>query len=205
MSNGVYDTALIPRHPFGLPLGSVRAFLSLLICGFFWMILLWPSDQVAKPLLGHFFLLAMVLMAFSSAPTVHNAGESALLPWVLRILFVGGSIAVVAYTLLKDPAQFSARMTPDVAEFRDWWGPLMAVTASGFAAGLLLRVVLGRTSAVFLTLRSWLGLIGMIMLALEFALFLAFLSSEPGKTEGFFHIWQAVELGVVAAYFGTRA
>ncbi len=204
MSNGVYDAAMIPRHPFGLPLGSVRAFMSLLICGFFWMILLWPDSTTAKPLLGHFFLLAMVLMAFSSAPTVQAVGDSALLPWVLRIIFVGGSVAVVGYTLFKDPALFSARMTPDVAEFRDWWGPLMAITAAGFAAGLLMRVILGRHNVVFQTLRSWLGLIGMIMLVLEFALFMMFVSTEPGKTDGFMHIWQAVEVGVVASYFGSR-
>ena len=204
MSTGVYDTATIPRHPFGLPLGSVRAFMSLLICGFFWMILLWPNAQVAKPLLGHFFLLALVLMAFSSAPTTHSEGESALLPWILRVLFVGGSVAVVGYALLNDPAQFNARMKPDPAELTDWWGPLMAVTAAGFAVGLLLRVVLGRYNTVFLTLRSWLGLVGMIMLALEFALFLAFLSSDS-KTDMFFRYWQAVELGVVAAYFGARS
>ena len=137
MDTGVYDTTMIPRHPFGLPMGSVRAFMSLLICGFFWMILLWPAEQAAKPLLGHFFLLALVLMAFSSAPTVRDSGESALLPWILRVLFVGGSVAVVGYTLFANPEQFTKRMTPDVAEFRDWWGPLMAVIASGFAVGLL--------------------------------------------------------------------
>ena len=133
MNTGVYDTALIPRHPFGLPLGSVRAFLSLLICGFFWMVLLWPSDQQVKPMLAHFFMLALVLMAFSSAPTVHESGESALLPWVLRIAFVGGTIAVVAFCLLDRPHLFMARMTPDPKDLTGWWGPLMAVIASGFA------------------------------------------------------------------------
>ena len=44
----------------------------------------------------------------------------------------------------------------------------------------------------------------MIMLSLEFALFLAFTTADP-KFDSFFRYWQAVELGVVAAYFGARA
>ena len=126
-----------PRQPFGLPAGTVRGFLSLLICAFFWMVLLWPSDAVAKPLLGHFFMLALVLMAFASSPSAHSGyRDTSLTPWLMRMLFVGGSIAVVAFTLVKDPAQFSQRLTPDVVEFRDWWGTFLAVTAGGFAFGL---------------------------------------------------------------------
>ena len=65
----VLDPVNEPRHPFGLPMGSVRGFMALLICGFFWLVLLWPGEQIVKPLLGHFFLLALVLLAFASSPS----------------------------------------------------------------------------------------------------------------------------------------
>ena len=194
-----------PRQPYGLPAGTVRGFLSLLICAFFWMVLLWPSDAVAKPLLGHFFMLALVLMAFASSPSAHSGyRDTSLTPWLMRMLFVGGSIAVVAFTLVKDPAQFSQRMTPDVVEFRDWWGTFLAVTAGGFAFGLFIRFVLGRENPVFLTLRAWLSVVGMVMLALELGLFVAFMSAES-KPDTFMRYWQTIEVAAVAAYFGTRA
>src|SRR5438132_3646715 len=37
--------APVPRHPLGLPQGSVRAVLSLTIVGLFWLLLLLPADK----------------------------------------------------------------------------------------------------------------------------------------------------------------
>ena len=194
-----------PRQPFGFPAGTIRGFLSLLICAFFWMVLLWPSDVLAKPLLGHFFMLALVLMAFASSPSAHHGiRDTSFAPWLMRILFVGGSILVVGFTLVKDPAQFSARLTPDVVEFKDWWGTFLAVTSGGFAMGLFLRFAFGRENPIFLTLRAWFSVVAMVMLALELGLFVAFTSAET-KPDTFMRYWQALEVSMVAAYFGTRA
>jgi hypothetical protein len=198
------DSVNNPRHPFGLPMGSVRGIFSLLICAFFWMILLWPSDQIVKPLLGHFFLLALVLLAFASSPKAGAQGESNFLPWLLRVLFVGGSVAVVFYALFKAPDHFNSRLTPDVEEFKAWWGTFLAIMSGGFASGLFLRFILGRENVVFLTLRAWLSVVGMVMLALEFAFVMAFNSAE-NKPDDFLRYWQAFELAIVSAYFGTRA
>jgi len=194
-----------PRQPFGFPAGTIRGFLSLLICAFFWLVLLWPSEGFAKPLLGHFFMLALVLMAFASTHAdVSGNRDRSYAPWLMRMLFVGGSALVVAFTLVKNPEQFSARLTPDVVEFRDWWGTFLAVTAGGFASGLFIRFALGRNNPVFLTLRAWFSVVGMVMLALELALFVAFTSAET-KPESFMRYWQSFEVAMVAAYFGTRA
>lgn len=201
MTAGVIDTVNYPRHPFGLPLGTIRGFLSLLICGFVWMVLLLPGDQ--KLPLSHFFLMALVLLAFSSSPGVNRGDESTFMPWLLRVLFVGGSVGVVLYSLVRDTESLR-KLTPTADEFAAWWGPFLAVLAGGFALGLLLRFLLGRESPVFQTLRAWLSVIGLIMMVLEFVLFLAFAQAKPA-TDDFLHVWQAVQLAVVSAYFGTRA
>lgn len=200
MSGGVIDTVNSPRQPFGLPQGSVRGFLSLLICGFVWMVLLLPGE--GKLPLSHFFLMVLVLMAFSSSPRTVSVGESHFLPWLLRVLFVGGSVGVVAYSLLRDPHAL-VKLTPPADEFAQWWGPYLAVLAGGFALGLFLRFVLGRDNHVFQTVRAWLATVGLVMMGLEFLLYLVFNSAE-NKQEQFMHVWQAVELAVVSAYFGTR-
>lgn len=199
------DSVNDPRHPFGLPAGSVRGIMSLLICGFFWMVLLWPGE-LAKPLLAHFFLLALVLMAFASNPSGRSAGEGApFLPWLLRVVFVGGSAAVLAFVLIQFPDRLPGRLTPDAGEFAAWWGPFLGTMAAGFAAGLFARFVLTRVglTPVFETLRAWLSVVGLLMLVLEIAMVLMFTTSD-NKPDQFIRYWQAFELAVVSAYFGTR-
>lgn len=195
-----------PTHPFGLPPGSVRGLMSLLICGFFWIVLLLPgTDKPITPPLGHFFLLALVLLAFSSSATAKTDDGSPTLPWLLRVLFVGGSIAVAALILIQFPDRLPGRITPDPEEVRQWWGPFMGCTFGGFAAGLFLRFVLGRENYVFLTIRSWLSVLGLVMLTIEIGLFVLFVTATVQASSDFLQIWDAVELVIVAAYFGTRA
>jgi len=201
--NNEVDSVSDPKHPFGLPMGSVRGFMSLLICGFFWLVLLWPSDQVARPLLGHFVMLFLVLLAFATSPRAAEKGESNFIPWLMRALFIGGSALVVAYSLIRNPELISSRLTPDVNELRTWWTTFMAVLFVGFLSGVLIRNLLGRTNVIFLTLRSWLSVVGLVMLVLEFALLMAFTSMD-NKPDDFLRYWQVIEVAIVSAYFGTR-
>ena len=202
---GAYDSVSQARYPFGLPPGSVRGMISLIICMFFWIVILWPQEGIVNPLLGHFFLLALVLLAFASSPTASVDGERAtFLPWLMRFLFVGGSVAVVAYALIKDPAQLQARLTPNPQTLHDWWLVFLATTAAGFCTGLLLRFLMGRRNYIFQTLRAWLSVVGMVMLGIEIGLFIMYAGSQ-NRDEEFLNVWAAVELYVVAAYFGTRA
>jgi hypothetical protein len=194
-------------QPFGLPTGSVRGILSLLICGFFWVTMLLPppaGEEVVRPLLAHFFLLGLVLMAFANHPTVTDRNTAPFLPWVLRLAFVGGSIGVVVYAAVTDPARLQQRLTPNPDEVKLWWIPFLACMAGGFAFGLLLRFVLGRGSLVFRSIRAWLSVVGMVMLAVELVLVLGVLQAT-GDAADFLRYWQCVEVVLVAAYFGTRA
>ena len=200
MNGTTIDSVNNPRHPFGLPQGTIRGILSLLICAFVWMVLLWPTE--VKLPLSHFFLMALVLMAFSSSPHL-QMGESKVIPWILRVLFVGGSIGVVLYAMFRDPQSMS-KLTPDQIEFTNWWGPYLGCLTGGFLAGVMLRFILGRENQIFQTIRAWLSVIGMMMMVGEFVLFLTGVQTRP-DSENFVRVWQAVQLAVVSAYFGTRA
>jgi hypothetical protein len=197
------DTVNDPKQPFGLPAGSVRGFMSVLICSFFWIVLLMPGEQ-AKPLLAHFFLLALVFMAFASSPSMHGSAKG-VLPWFLRIVFVGVTAAVVAYSTYRHPDQIQQRLTPDPAQLNEWWVTFLACMSGGFGGGLLIRFVLGRTNPFFYVFRSWLSVIGMLMLIVELAIFLGVAGGDAVKMNEFLRWWQAVELVVVSAYFGTRS
>lgn len=201
----VYDPVSDPRHPFGLPLGTVRGFLSLLIVGFFWIVLLWPDAQPAKPMLGHYFMMALVLLTFSPYSKAGARPEDGpqILPWVLRWSTVLGTIAVISFVAFQFPERLN-RLTPDTAQFQAWWGPFLATTAAGFAFGKGIRHLLGLTNPLFTTLRSWFSVVAMLMLVLEMVFFMAVTTTE-NDTESFAHYWQAFELAIVSAYFGTRA
>lgn len=205
------DSVSNPRQPFGLPLGSVRGVLSLLICGFFWLVLLWPDQPKVRPLLAHYFMLALVLLVFSPYSKGATADESTrFLPRLLRWLFVGGTVAVVAFVGVMHPDRLggppAGRVTPDVIEFQEWWGPFLAATFGAFLGGQCLRYALGADNPIFQTLRAWLSVVGMLMLATDLGLWVVATSTEnPDPLVGFLRFWQAFELAIVSAYFGTRA
>lgn len=193
------------HQPFGLPLGSVRGIMSVVICAFFWLLLLLPTESPAKAVLAHFFLLGLVLMAFASSPKVAERDVSPFLPWLLRIVFVGGSVAVVLFVLFtRDTEILQRRLTPDPEEVKAWWIPFLSTLSGGFAFGLFLRFLLGRDNHIFQALRAWFSVAGIMMLVLELGLFFA-MTTGTGRMDEFLHYWQAVELVIVSAYFGTRA
>lgn len=196
------------RHPYGLPMGTVRGFMSLLICMFFWIYLLLPAPPDQRPLtapLAHFFLLTLVFLSFASHPLPHDQQKSEFLPWLMRVLFVGGSVAVVAYVAYHDPSRLSVRMTPEASEVAQW-PMLLATLAGGFGAGLLIRFVLGRRNEIFQTIRAWVGVIAMLMLVAETVFQFAIRPSlvEPPNQDAL-KVWEGIIIAFVAAYFGTRA
>jgi len=196
------------RHPYGLPMGTVRGFISLLICSFFWIFLLLPDNadptkQTAP--LGHFFLLTMVFLAFASHPIPSDPAHTEFLPWLMRVLFVGGSLAVVGYTLYSDSHRLSTRLTPNPEDIRQW-PVLLATLSGGFAVGLLLRKILGRDTDMFQTIRAWAGVIGILLLIAETVFQFVIRPSLTGPLSmEAMKIWEGILVSFVAAYFGTRA
>ena len=199
----------LPLHEyptFGLPAGSVRGFLSLLICAFFWIFLLLPEPPAAlQPLkapLGHFFLLTMVFLAFASHPLPE--GRIHTLPWLMRLLFVGGSVAVVVLAVVRDPNMAAARLTPSADDIAQW-PVLLACLAGGFGVAQFLRFILGRRSELFMTLRAWVGVIAMLLLLAETVLQFVILPGVTERNPDAIKVWEGAIIAVVAAYFGARA
>jgi hypothetical protein len=199
-ANGV-----VQEYPtFGLPSGSVRGVLSVLICSFFWIVLLYPPDVKVQPPLAHFFLLTLVFLAFASHPFPGPDARTHMLPWLLRVLFVGGSVVVVAFAVYKDPQLAADRLTPNKDEIAQW-PVLLGCLAGGFGVALFLRFVLGRHSEIFMTLRAWIGVIAMLLLLVETILQFLVLPNVTDKNPEAVKIWEGVIIAFVAAYFGSRA
>lgn len=191
------------HQPFGLPQGTVRGFLSVLICSFFWIVLLLPQETPTKIPLAHFFLLTLVFLAFASNP--HMADLSLpVLPWLMRLVFVGGSVAVIAYMGYRDPARLTDRLTPNVAEI-DQWPALLATLSIGFGGGLFLRFVFGPRNQTFQSFRAWIGVLAMFALVAETLIQFVIIPNMSRYDPNMLKYWEAALVALVAAYFGTRA
>ncbi|MCI0703864.1 MAG: hypothetical protein L0241_22625 [Planctomycetia bacterium] len=194
-------------HPYGLPMGTVRGFLSVLICSFFWIFLILPEPPPDQPPLkaplGHFFLLTLVFLAFASQPITELRTKS-ILPWLMRVVFVGGSAAVLIYVGSTNPQRISERLTPNPVEITEW-PVLLACLAGGFGTGLFLRFVLGRNSHLFMTIRAWVGVIAMLLLLFETIFQFVIIPNMTNKpTVETMQAWEGVLIATVAGYFGSR-
>ena len=188
---------------FGLPSGSVRGFLSVLICSFFWIVLLLPADWAITVPLGHFFLLTLVFMAFASHPLPEARVH--MLPWVMRVLFVGGSVAAVALAVFHSTHLAAARLTPNPADVTQW-PVLLGCLAGGFGVALFLRFVTGRRSEFFMTVRAWVGVVAVLLLLAETLLQFAIMPTLTEKpSPDALQVWEGVLIAAVAGYFGSRA
>lgn len=196
-------TGPVQEYPtFGLPSGSVRGFLSVLICSFFWIVLLYPPDSPINAPLGHFFLLTLVFMAFASQALTDVKAH--LLPWLMKVVFVGGSAGVLAWAVFQNPALAAARLTPRAGEMAQW-PVLLGCLAGGFGVALFLRFVLGRRNHLFLTLRAWIGVIAVILLFVETILQFLVLPGMTDVNQEALKVWEGILIAVTAAYFGARA
>jgi hypothetical protein len=198
-----------PRAPFsheyptfGLPPGTIRGFLSVLICSFFWIVLLYPGDRDVHVPLGHFFLLALVFFAFASHPL--QGARTHPLPWAMRVIFVGGSLAAFGLAMWKDTHVASARLTPNATDITQF--PVLLICfAAGFGVSLILRFVLGRDNPMFMTLRAWVGVIAVLLLLAETLIQFAILPGITDQNQRALEVWEGVITATVAAYFGSRA
>lgn len=200
------STAMRPPeyHPFGLPMGTVRGFISVLICSFFWIVLLLPEGQEIKAPIAHFFLLTLVFLAFASHPGRSADEPTPFLPWLMRVLFVGGSVAVLAYVAYAHPDRLGDRLTPKREEI-DQWPIQLATLAGGFGFGLFLRFVLGRNGPPFQTARAWLSVIAMLLLVGETVIQFLILPNSAPRDPNSLRVWEGIVTATVAGYFGMRA
>jgi hypothetical protein len=193
---------LHPNPPLGLPPGSVRGLLSLLIVALVWLLLMLPSNvthQVNVPI--HLYMLLSLVLLFFVAhgrSIAHRTDPTPSPLWLpggtLRLLIVAGSIGVVAYLLINDKERLIQRLTP-TAEQIQHWPEFLAALVGGLAAGWLVRPIK--------PLHNWMAVLALFAMLAEIVI------------EGFVYpqleqqldprYWQMIVTALVAAYFGTRS
>ena len=198
-----------PRHPLGLPPGSVRAALALMIAGLFWTVLILatmkPESDIEIPLFLY-FLTCMVLLFFGAhGHTIGghmNAGSPLNLPsGTMRFLILAGTIGVFAWMYYKDPTRIAQIVTPRPEQLQQW-PQLLLTTVGGYGVGYLIGRGPWRRKSSFQDLLAWVSLMAMIGLVVE-TVWIVFInpSLEVGMS---LHTWEAALTAIVSFYFGAR-
>ena len=197
-----------PRHPLGLPPGSLRAVLAIMIAGLFWTVLILAerNEAIEVPLFLY-FLTGMVLLFFGShGHTIGrhlNAGSPLHLPsGTIRFLLFAGTIGVFAWMYYKDPTRIRDIVTPKAEQLQQW-PQLLMVTVGGYAVGYLVGRGPWRRRNSFQDLLAWVSLMAMIGLVVE-TVWIVFIN--PSLVEGMtLHTWEAALTAIVSFYYGARS
>ncbi|HEV3143812.1 MAG TPA: hypothetical protein VGZ47_08020 [Gemmataceae bacterium] len=197
-----------PRHPLGLPPGSVRAVLALMIAALFWTIALLPEKKnIQIPLFLYFLLVPIAMFFFAHGRTIAMNSPS---PWglprgtfrVLILLITAGGIGLHYYLYDHGPW---ARFEPPSAELAAWPKLLLAM-ALGLALGRLIGQGPWRNSAAFQDIQAWVSLLGMLGLGIEFILHVLVRPQLADDLKGMdLSTLEAALTGIVAWYFAARS
>jgi hypothetical protein len=194
------------RYPLGLPAGSVRAVLALMIAGLFWLLLVLPEGNEVPVPLFLYFLLGLIMLFFGShGHTIGRpfGGHPLHLPrGSIRGLILLGTAAVLAWLYYAHPDRLQSRLKPEPSQLGQW--PILLLTAVGaFTAGYVIRLGPWRNTAMYQDVLATISLLAMLGLAAE-TILVVFIN--PSLFQGIdLSTWEVVLTAVVAFYFGARS
>lgn len=196
------------RHPLGMPPGSIRGILSLLIVIQFWLLLLLPEDRKVPIPINLYLLMSLVGLFFiSHGKTIASAANPTPSPLFLpggtlrAIIFVGTGL-VIAYIYYAHPERFADRLRLDPAQLTNW-PYLVGAYVGGFALGWVFRHMPFRNFWLFQSFMAWLAMLAMALLFVEIIL-RAFIQATL-KEQLDLKVWETVITAITTCYFGTRS
>jgi hypothetical protein len=208
------DPLRTPRHPLGLPKGSVRALLALMVFGIIWTLLLIPErvdQEVHIPLylyylmfliLGHYFALRGHA---PSRPGVREAHPLYLPRGSLRLLMFLGFAAALGWGYYHNP-NFFDRLNPRVTEQRYLPVLILGMFFLGIVVNRIGHLLAGPEGVPswFQDIIAWISLLAILALTVESILRLVI---EPTleKSQLDLKTWEGITASLVAFYFGARS
>jgi hypothetical protein len=198
------------RHALGMPAGSVRAILTLLVVGMICILLLVsPAD---KPIHIPAYLLYLLFLGLGHFFAAHGSsipkGETPLyLPsGLIRLLIIGMLVATVAYKLSGGYDLLQKQLEGSVQSITEQ--PFLPVIiVGGFFLGVVVHILVGRqnTPYWFEDVEAWVALVAVFGLAVDAMITLvinpSLQESDPLDAYGL----EGFVAAAVAFYFGARS
>jgi hypothetical protein len=206
--------ARVRRHALGLPAGSIRALLSLLVVGLICVLmLLSPLNNrvIAIPpyliylvfiALGHFYAAHGHSIA---RPDVDEASPLYLPRGFVRLFILGLLVATITWEFWKDAEGFKDQLVASMKELPDQ-PYLPIVLLGGFFLGIIIHMLVGRERRTywFEDFEAWVALLAVLGLFIDAMIYLVInptLKDDPLSSSGL----QAFVAALVAFYFGARS
>jgi hypothetical protein len=203
------------RHPLGLPAGSVRALLALMVFGLIWGLLLFPEEQPKQIPLYLYSLMFLILGHYFAArghtPRVpgHYEHPPLYLPrGTLRTLFFLGFAGVLGWGFYSDP-HFAERLAPKIDATYSY-SPLIMLGAFFFG------ILVNRFAIHFLSgpegirpwfqdLLAWVSLLAVFALGAELIIRLVIYPSVEPSRQIALPNWEGFLSALVGFYFGVKS
>lgn len=207
MSDG---SNVMPRHPLGLPPGSVRAVLVFQIVAQFWLLVALRNLPIPLYL---YALLALVLVFFTTSGRhmkldSEETGPLGSPKWLFGIVLSLATIGLLVWQHLRpvpDGGKSLAEFLTPIPEQLKWWPYTGMCLMGGYAFGRLLRAGPWSSSAIFQDILAWLSLLGMLGLLIELLLQTLIYPGSSAPLGENAQAWEAGLTAVVAVYFGARS
>jgi hypothetical protein len=200
------------RHALGLPAGSVRAMLTLIIVGIVCALLLMPGrggqPNPIRPYLVYLLFLSLGHFFAAHGNTIAERGQDHpsplhLPPGFIRVLIVAALAATIGWKLATDRDGLLAQITVSVALLQQ--EPyLPIIILAGFFVGVVFRWITGGERSYWAQdVQAWFSLIATLVLAVAALIHLVV---QPSLEEEL-HLptWDGIVAAVVAFYFGERS
>jgi hypothetical protein len=195
----------VKRHALGMPEGSVRSILALLVVILVCAVMLVPGRrELVPPYL--LYLMFLILGHFFAALGRHDPQQHAPLyiPRILvRLAIIGALGATVGWKLYHDPEDLRLKWEASLDLVKEqWFMPLLLL--GGFFLGVILRMFVGHNPPPWgQDFEAWVAMIAVVGLFIMALVHLVISPStgEPiqlPKFEGFL-------AAVIAFYFGARS
>lgn len=193
------------RHALGMPEGSVRSILAILVVTLVCAVMLVPGrKELLPPYL--LYLMFLILGHFFVALRHHDPAQHAplYLPRTLvKLAIIGGLVATIFWKLYTNADDLMAKWQASLGKVEEqWYMPLLVM--GGFFLGIILRMFVGHNPPPWgQDFEAWVSLIAVVGL---FIMALIHLVISPSTNEPqSFPKFEGFLAAVIAFYFGARS
>jgi hypothetical protein len=198
-----------PRSALGLPAGSVRAVLALIISGMISLLIALPPKDPPWQIPAYLFYLLFIAVAHFFAAHGHSIGQARgpsplhLPRGTVRLLILAMLVGSVTFAMLRDQAAFLDQMTYTLRKIPDQ-PYLPVVVLSGFFVGVIVRAVVSheRRSPAMQDIEAWFALISVLLICID--ALIKFVINPSMWEQVDLPTWEAIIAAVIAFYFGER-
>jgi len=202
------------RHALGLPAGSVRAILTLLVVGLICALILIPPRDPDRPAPIPAYLLYLLFITLghfyaAHGHTIHRRGEEGHSPLylpagVIRFLILVGLVAAFGWQWMNH-REVLLRQLQEAMNSMQQQPYLPLVLLAGFFIGVVVRTIVGRNNPAYWwqDIEAWFALVGVIGLCIEVMIHLVINPTLEHPLE--LPNWEGFLAAIVAFYFGARS